>query len=122
MRRQAWIGAPILGLCFWLMLAPPALAVITRLLPLGDVLADSTFILSARVEMIDADKQTMLLAVDEHLKGKAPFQKLPVVLKGDAEAARNKQVPQLLKRLGPKLAILVFINERDSDYIGFETG
>jgi outer membrane protein assembly factor BamB len=111
------MGGPALAV--GLLLAPAAHAVITRLLPLGTVLGDSTYVLTARVEMFDPDKQIMLLTVDEHLKGKGLFQKLPVILKGDQEAAKGKQVPQLLKRLGPKLPLLVFINQRDSDYIAF---
>ena len=50
---------------------PQAEAVIMRLTPLADVLAESNLILVAKVESLDADKHQMVLGVSEMLKGKA---------------------------------------------------
>src|SRR5262249_19744253 len=55
----------------------------------------------------------MVLAVEENLKGEAPFKRIPVNLKGDAEAARNEQTPLLLKRVGPQLSLVLFVNPGD---------
>jgi outer membrane protein assembly factor BamB len=99
--------------------AVPAHAVIIRLLPVKDILGDSTFVLTAKVELLDKDKQLMMLVADDYLKGKGPFTKLPIVLKGDEEATKGKQVPILLKRLAPKMQLVLFLKQTDKDYIGF---
>src|SRR5262249_27621974 len=52
---------------------------------------------------------------EEDVKGKAAFRRLAVNLKGDADAAKNKQTPQLLKRLAPKLPLVVFAAEQNKD-------
>jgi outer membrane protein assembly factor BamB len=102
-----------------LLLAGPAQAVITALTPLGPVLGETPFIFVAKVEAIDPDRPALVLAVDENLKGKAPFPKLAVNLKGDSEAAKGKQVPQLLKRLAVKLPLVVFVVRHEKNYVGF---
>src|SRR5205823_5891266 len=56
---------------------------------------------------------------DEPLKGKVPFPRLVVGLKGDAEAAKEKETPQLLKRLAVGLPLVVFLQQRDKNYTGF---
>src|SRR5262245_26518198 len=59
------------------------------------------------------EKPAMLLIVDEDLKGKLPFRKLPVHLNGDTEADKLNHVPQLLKRLGNDLPLVLFVEEKD---------
>src|SRR5262245_41159383 len=84
------LGGLLLGL--GLLLAPrPAYGVILRLTPLKDVLEESNFVFVAKVDAVDAKRPAMVLALDRHLKGKAPFTKLPVHLKGDAVAAKGKE-------------------------------
>jgi outer membrane protein assembly factor BamB len=100
-----------------LLLVAPAQAVITALTPLGPVLKEMTFIFVAKVEAIDPDRPALVLAVDEDLKGKAPFRKLAVSLKGDSEAAKGKQVPQLLKRIAVKLPLVLFVIQRERNYV-----
>lgn len=111
-RRAA---APCLAL---LLVAAPVLAVITALTPLAGMLEDPAiaYILVAAVEKLDTDRPAMALTVGENLKGKAPFGKLVVHLKGDTEADKAKQMPQLLKRLAPKLPLVLFVSPRDKDY------
>lgn len=119
MRRHAWIGVVVVGLALWLLAVPTVRAVITRELPLRTLIDDSPFIFTARVSALDAEKQRLLLIVDEHLKGKLPFAKMPVLLKGDREAARGKQTPQLLKRLANELPVVLFVVKREDEYLAF---
>jgi outer membrane protein assembly factor BamB len=102
-----------------LLAATPAHALITSLTPLRGVLEQSTFIVAATVESMDADKPAMVLVVDEDLKGKLPVRKLPVLFKGDAEAKKHNHVPQILKRVAPKLPLLLFILQKDKKYTAF---
>ena len=60
------------------------------------VLAETPHILMVRVQSLDLNRPAMILVTDEQLKGKLPFARLVVQLKGDAEATREKQVTGLL--------------------------
>ena len=117
-RRMNHIGVLLVGIGV-LTLAMPAQAVITRKLPLNEVVEGSEFILTVKVEAVDPDRPGLVLVVDEHLKGKFPINKLAVNLKGDDEAAKAKQTPDLLKRVAPKLPIVLFASLRDSKYVAF---
>jgi hypothetical protein len=94
-------------------------AVITAQFPLKDVLANGQYIFMAKVEKIDPDKPALVLRVDEKLKGKPPFEKLPINLTGDSEGQKLKHTPQLLKRLAPDLPLIVFVNQRGKRYDTF---
>lgn len=102
-----------------LLAAPPARALITALTPLQDVLHQSTFIVSARVESVDAHKPAMVLIVEEDFKGRLPLRKLPVLLKGDAVAKKKNHVPLILKRVAAKMPILLFILQQGKNYTAF---
>jgi outer membrane protein assembly factor BamB len=102
-----------------LLLPGLARAVVARPTPLSSVLEGSEFIFVAKVEVLDPDRPAMVLTVEECLKGKAPFTKLPVNLRGDSEAVKGKQVPQLLKRVAVKLPLVVFVNQGEKDFIAF---
>ncbi len=91
---------------------PTALALIKVLLPLQRMIRDSQYIVVAKVERFYPDKPAMLLHVEEDLKGKMPARKFPVHLKGDKDAEKLQHVPQLLKRLGPDLPIILFIEAK----------
>ncbi len=112
-------AAGLLGLVLLLCLTSHVGAVIMRLTPLADVLAESNLILLTRVESLDAEKRQMVLSIGEALKGKAGFEKLPMLLQGDREADRSKQGPQLLARLKVGLPIVLFINQRDREFVAF---
>jgi outer membrane protein assembly factor BamB len=119
--RQRYLvraGGLVLGIAF-LFAVPTARALIMRLTPLAEVLAQQELIFTVKVESLDPDKLTMVLTVDDDLKGKAPFKRLPVNLKGDSEAEKDKQVPKLLKRLAPKLPLVVFAGGRGKTYTAF---
>src|SRR5665213_2709815 len=102
-----------------LLTAAPAWALITALTPLTGVLKDNQFICVAVVERIDPDKPGMVLAVDEILKGKPPFKKLAVNLTGDADSQKKKETALLLKRVAPKLSLLLFVHQNDKDFTAF---
>src|SRR5712692_8891243 len=121
-RRMAWVGRWVLGigiLLIGLAGGPKAYALITDVPPLRRVLSSEQFIFLAKVEKLDADKPAMVLKVEEDLKGKAPFRKMPVTLKGDKEAEKEKQTPQLLKRLAADLPLVVFASKRGKRYTAF---
>lgn len=86
-------------------------AVIKAVLPLETLLNNSTFVVVAKVDRLFADKPAMILTVQEDLKGKAPFRRLPVTLNGDEEAAKEKQVPLLRKRLAEGLPLVLFVSK-----------
>src|SRR5215469_14089301 len=118
MRRGNRAAALIVGIGL-LLAATPAHALITRPMPLRLLLEDSTFIVAATVESVDADKPAMVVVVDEDLKGKSPLRKLAVLFKGDAEAKKNNHVPLILKRVAPKLPLVLFILQKDKQYTAF---
>jgi outer membrane protein assembly factor BamB len=102
-----------------MLIGTSAEAVITAQFPLKDVLANGQYIFVAKVEKIDPVKPALVLKVDEKLKGKPPFEKLPINLTGDSEGQKLKHTPQLLKRLAPDLPLVVFVNQRGKRYDTF---
>src|SRR5579884_2052994 len=102
-----------LGLLLCAMHAP---AFIAALIPLQEILKQSTFIAVAKVESVDADKPELVLVLDEDLKGKSPLRRLAIRLQGDTEAKKRNHVPQILKRVAPKLPLLLFLLQQDKKY------
>jgi outer membrane protein assembly factor BamB len=119
-RSVARAGGLVLGVSL-VLLVGPAYALISRPLPLSHFLAQSDYILTAKVEKIDAtaEKPRLLLTVDEDLKDKAPFRKLGAVLTGDSDAKKLDHIPQLLKRLAPDLPLVVFVSKAGKGFIAF---
>jgi outer membrane protein assembly factor BamB len=112
-------GGLVLGLGL-MLLAGPAFAVISRPTPLAGVIKESQFIFTAKVDKLAPDKPGVVLVVDEDLKDKAPFRRLPVNLTGDADAARDGHTAKLLKRLAPKLPLVVFAyTSQQGSYLAF---
>lgn len=105
------LGVILVGLT---LLGVPATtrAVITALTPLRNLLGDAEYVLVAKVERVLPETPAVVLTVADDLKGKAPFRRLPVNFKGDQEAAKRKQVPQLLKRLPPGRPVVLFVTRR----------
>jgi outer membrane protein assembly factor BamB len=102
-----------------LLAATPAHALIVRLIPLRDVLAEQQFIVVARVDSVDPNRPAAVFVVEEDLKGKFPFRRLPVNLTGDAEAKKLDHTPQLLKRLAPKVPLVLFFTQNEARYNAF---
>jgi outer membrane protein assembly factor BamB len=115
-----------LALALTVVIAPsPAHALIEALMPLEEVIQkQSTFIFTAKVDRLDPDKPAVVLTVDEALKGKVPFTRLPINLTGDSYAKRHEHTQQLLKRLTPKLGLVLFVSREGKQYIalGYTNG
>ena len=116
MRRSAVL---VSGVVLLLAGVGPAWALITAPTPLGGVLNESQYIFTATVESVEPDRPGMVLAVDDVLKGKPPFKKLAVNLTGDADSVKKKETPELLKRVAPKLPLVVFVNQNDKNFTAF---
>jgi hypothetical protein len=101
----------------FVLAGPVAYAVIMAPQPLRNVVQSSQHICVTRVEHFFPDKPAMVLTVEEDLRGKMTLRKLPVVIKPDADGEKLNHVPQLLKRLAPKLPIVMFIEERKEDFL-----
>ncbi|MBS0206243.1 MAG: hypothetical protein JSS49_25395 [Planctomycetes bacterium] len=86
---------------------PSTHAFIQNLFPLQEFIDDSDFLFTATIEKIDTEKPSAVLIVKDQLKGKAPFQRLPVNLTGD----KQKHAPQLLKRIAPELTLVVGVKK-----------
>jgi outer membrane protein assembly factor BamB len=94
-------------------------ALITRLIPLRETLTNELIFLG-KVEKVYPDKPALVLKVDEQLKGKAPFTRLPISLKGDSEAKKYNHTAQLQKRLAAQMPVILFVNKRNENlYIAF---
>ena len=104
-------------------LAIPANAYIQTELHMKQVLAQTQFIFTAKVESFDAQKRMAVFTVDEHLKGKAPFQKLHMALGTDKETAREYNKPSyLLKRLAEKQTVVFFADGKEGAFAPIRRG
>src|SRR5947209_7024363 len=101
------------------LLPSPAFAVIGKPVALRDVLAESHFIVVAKVETLDRDKPAATLTISEDLKGKASFRKLDVLLLGDGVARKNDESSKVLKRLTTGQPLVLFVHQRDQEYNAF---
>src|SRR5262249_7110427 len=97
------------------LIASSALAVITAPVELSAFIAEADHILLAKIEGFDADKNQFVLAVQEDLKGKLEFRKLPTVIRPDEDAVKGKHEAQLLKRLGNDVPIALFISREGKE-------
>src|SRR5438552_14380171 len=71
-------------------------------------IGSTDFIFVAKVTRLDPARPTMVVVPGESLKGKAPWERLPVNLKGE-----EKDIPKLLKRLADDLPLVVFVTKPD---------
>lgn len=107
--------------CF--LLDRPARAYIQNPISMKSVLAQTQLIFTARIEAFDPEKRTVVLAVEEHLKGRAPFQKLFIALDADREGAREYNRPShLLKRLAVKQAVVIFADAKEGAFAPIRRG
>ena len=107
--------ALIAGLLFGVMLVftyNRADAVITAKTPLDAIESSALYIVVGKVEKFFPDKPAMLVTITEDIKGKAPFRALPINCKvADEKAFKGNQIEPLLKRFGPDIEIVFFINK-----------
>jgi outer membrane protein assembly factor BamB len=102
-----------------LSLTPPAPAVITANTPLKQVIDGGQLIFVAKVAEVLPDKPALVLARAETLKGEPPFERLPINLTGDDEAAKGKHTQVILDRVEKDLPIVVIANRRGKKYTAF---
>src|SRR5713226_3401725 len=114
----SWGKTNLLGLTF-LLFVPMVHAVITVLIPLRASLAVNQFIVVAKVDKLYPETPGVTLAVAEDLKGKAPFRKLAVNLKGDRDSQKTKDTQRLLKRLAPDLPLILFVHQGEKQFTVF---
>jgi hypothetical protein len=112
MCRRGGLLAGLLLLAF----VPVAEGVITNPLPLRLMISDAPFIVMAKVESVDGEKLGVVVVVDDDLKGKFPVRRLPINMTGDSDAKKNDHTKQILKRLAPKLPLILFVSENDNRY------
>jgi outer membrane protein assembly factor BamB len=95
-----------------LCLSQPAQAFIEYKLPLADLIKDahSNHIFTARIESVDPNKPSAVLKVEQDLKSKMPFRRIPINLTGDNKV---KHTPELLKRIAPDLPLVCFNTEQN---------
>jgi len=113
----------VVGFLFF-YLAHQTFAVIKVTTPLKVFLEDSNFILLTKVEQFYPEKPALILNVQEDLKGKTAYRRLPVVIKIDKAAENENYVPAIMKRLAVGKEIILFIKERGkkSTVFGFTNG
>jgi hypothetical protein len=113
MKRWTILSAMLLCLA----IAPrPAEAVIQVEQPLKTMILGSgsgDFIFLAKVTRLDPARPTMVVVPGDSLKGKAPWERMPVNLKGE-----EKDIPKLLKRLADDLPVVVFVTKPAEDKPG----
>src|SRR4051812_8107103 len=88
-----------------LALTQPAPAVITANTPLKQVIDGGQLIFVAKVAEVLPDKPALVLVRSENLKGEPPFERLPINLTGDDEAAKGKHTQVVLDRVEKDLPI-----------------
>jgi hypothetical protein len=88
--------------------AASAFAFIQNLFPLQEFIDDSDYLFSATIEKVDPAKPSAVIVLKDHLKGDAPFQRIPINLTGD----KQKHTPQLLKRVAADLPVVVGVKKQ----------
>jgi len=96
-----------------LLAAQPAWAFIEIRFPLDEVIKSSDVILVTKVERIDPQRPSLVLAVGDALKGKSLSPRLAINLTGDKE----KHSPQLLKRVAVDLPVVVCLKKQGKDKV-----
>jgi outer membrane protein assembly factor BamB len=99
-----------------LLLATPSLAVITKLTHLAEVLETEDYIFVASLERIDSGKPAAVFRLEKHLKGQAPFERLPVNMTGNVEAQKAGDQKTILERLDPSRKLVFFVSKRGKKY------
>lgn len=99
-----------------LLYSANARAVIQKLLPLKDVIAGEDLIFLAAVDSVLPEKPGVVFKFDSNLKGKAPFERMPVNLTGDNEAKKEGHAQILLDRLEAGRKLVVFAHKEGKKY------
>jgi outer membrane protein assembly factor BamB/protein-S-isoprenylcysteine O-methyltransferase Ste14 len=89
--------------------------------PLKHLLEKEEIVFIAKVKEVLPEKPAMVLVFDENLRGKAPFERMPVNLTGDKEAKAEKHTEAMLDRIEKDLPILIIAGKdrTGKKYIAF---
>ena len=110
----------ILGVLLLLWAGSHAHAVITAKTPLSKFEGDAVYILVGKVDKHYPEKPAMLVTVIDDIKGKAPFRTLPINCKvADEKTFKDNQIEPLLKRFGPDVEIIFFMEPRGKSLLTF---
>src|SRR5688500_11737713 len=104
---------PLLALLVWV---PAADAKVTSKLTLVQLVQNMPVIFTAQVKEFLPDKPGMVLAPKDKLRGEFSFDRVPVNLTGDKEAAQEKQLPLLLERLEKEVTLLIFAAREENTF------
>ena len=97
-----------LALTALLLATASASAVIKKLTHLDEVLESQKYIFVAAVEKVDPDKPSAIFTVEKVIKGKLPFERLPVNMTGDDDAKKAGDTKTILERLDPTRKVVIF--------------
>jgi outer membrane protein assembly factor BamB/uncharacterized membrane protein len=107
MRRLVWPS--ILVSLIW---TATAAAKIMSPVTMEQLVKDQPLILTAKVTEFLPDKPGMVLSPVDKFRGDFPFDRVPINLTGDKEAAEEKQQEKILERLDKDLLLVIFANRR----------
>ncbi len=91
-------------------------AVITRLIPLSEVIEHQQFIILLQVEKFDPEYKYFIAKVMRTIKGKWMHDKIHVRLTGNDIAKKNNDIQTIADRLDYKRIIVLFIDKRGRRY------
>jgi outer membrane protein assembly factor BamB len=115
---------PRLPFLLLLLVASTAQAKVTTKVTLEQLVKGMPVIFTAKVAEVLPDKPGMVIVPVEKLRGEFPFERVPVNLTGDREAAKEKQLPLVLERLDKELPLVIFaaLDEQTFDAVAYTNG
>lgn len=105
-----------LALAGLVLAATPALAVITKLTPLAEILEGDDFIFVARVERLEPDRPGAVFVVERPLKGQPPYERLAVNMTGNEEAKKAGDTRTIFDRLDSSRKLVFFVAKRGRNH------
>src|ERR1700677_3135063 len=112
MKTCRWLS---LGLTVFVLCAGAAHGLIATALKLEKILGDSKYVGMAKISSYEPDKKRMILTLTEDIHGKPAFRQIAVLMEGDKDAAKYKQMPLLMKRLAADLPVVLFIAHKENN-------
>ena len=94
----------------------PAPAVITALMPLGTIIENDDFIFVAAVDAVDPERPSAVFKLEKALKGKVPYERIPVNMTGDAESKKENDTKIILDRLDTTRKVVFFVSKRGKNH------
>jgi outer membrane protein assembly factor BamB len=104
------------ALSLLVLAATPAPAVITALIPLGTIIENDNYILVAAVDAVDPERPSAVFNVEKALKGKPPYERIPINMTGDADSKKENDTQIILDRLAPSRKAVFFVSKRGKNH------